>query len=112
MTNLTNASLATQYALVHAEVEAAKAKLEALREAILKQGMERIEGDRCYVMVSLSERSTVDVKAARRELSAEQLLAAAKTFDADVIRDLAADKAGSIIKTKLCESVLLRHTEG
>jgi hypothetical protein len=62
-------------------------------------------------MISLSERSTVDVKAARRELSSDQLLAAAKTFDADIIRDLAGDKVGAIIKTKLCESVLLRHME-
>ena len=45
MTNLTNASLATQFALVHAEVEAAKAKLESLRTQILEQGMERIDGD-------------------------------------------------------------------
>jgi hypothetical protein len=112
MTNLTNASLATQFALVHAEVEAAKAKLESIRTQILEQGMERIDGDHCYVLVSLSERSTVDAKAARRELSSEQLLLAAKTFDADIIRELAGDKVGSIIKTKLCESVLLRHTEG
>lgn len=112
MTDLTNASLATQYAIVHAEVEAAKAKLEALREEILKQGMERIDGDRCYVMVSLSERTTVDEKAARRELSPAQLALAAKTFDAKIIRKLAGDKVGEIIKTKLCESVLLRHTEG
>lgn len=112
MTNMLNASLATQYAIVHAEVEAAKAKLEALRSQIIEQGMERIDGDHCYVLVSLAETTSVDSKAARRELSPAQLAMAAKTFDAQIIRELAGDKVDSIIKTKLRESVLLRHTEG
>lgn len=109
MSNLN--TLANEYARIHAEVEALEARKAQLRDAILKTGMERIDGDGCYVVVSLSETRKVDAKKVRKEFTPAQLALAAKTFDADTVIELAGDKAAQLVTTSVRESVLLRHNE-
>ena len=111
MTAQANISLADQFALVHAELEALEAKKEILRKAILATGKERIDGDNCYVMVSLAETRKIDTKMLRKEFSAEQLALAAKSFDADKVIEIAGDKAAQLVATSVRSSVLLRHNE-
>lgn len=57
MTDFT--TLADRYAAKKAEIDALEAELKMLRDAVLATGQEVIVGERCTVVVGLSDRKTV-----------------------------------------------------
>lgn len=67
------ALLADRYAAAKAAADEANKVLDALKAEIKALGQEEIEGDYCFVTLSLSERVTFDGKAAQKYLTPEQV---------------------------------------
>ena len=76
--SLDNLSLADRYATLKARADEIDALLKKAREEILATGLDIIKGDLAIIKVSLSESTTLDVKEARKLLSAEQITACSK----------------------------------
>lgn len=82
------AALADQYATIKAQAEALEAQLKALRNEILATGQELVIGEKAIVKVCLSERSTLDTKAAKEFLTVEQVAICTKTSLVESLRIL------------------------
>ena len=82
------ATLADQYATIKAQAEALEAQLKALRNEILATGQEMVVGEKAIVKVCLSERSTLDTKAAKEFLTIEQVAICTKTSLVESLRIL------------------------
>lgn len=89
MTNNT-APLADLYAAAKAELEAAEAKVKAIRAEILATGCDAIHGDTCTVTVSLSERETFNGKLAKTFLTEDQIAACTGSTLVETLRIKAA----------------------
>ena len=86
LANLSNLSLADRYAILKADVDALAKALDAVKAEIKATGLETIVGDRAIVTVALSERSTLDTKAAKALLTDEQVEACTKVTLVETIR--------------------------
>lgn len=82
------AALADQYATIKAQAEVLEAQLKALRNEILATGQELVVGEKAIVKVCLSERSTLDTKAAKEFLTLEQVAICTKTSLVESLRIL------------------------
>ncbi len=82
------AALADRYATIKAQAEELEAQLKALRSEILATGQEVVIGDRAIVKVCLSERSTLDPKAAKEFLTADEIYLCTKTSLVESLRVL------------------------
>ena len=71
--NLANLSLADRFAILKADADAINKEFEAVKAEIKATGLEKIEGENAIVVVSLSERSMFDAKAAKEFLTDEQI---------------------------------------
>lgn len=70
---LNNLSLADRYCTLSERLKEMEAEVKSLREMILATGQERVTGDYADVVVALSERSSLDAKAAQKYLTPEQI---------------------------------------
>lgn len=86
LANLTALSLADRYAILKADADAIAKALDAVKAEIKATGLEVIEGDRAVVTVSLSERSTLDSKAAKAFLTDEQVASCTKVTLVETLR--------------------------
>lgn len=87
MTNrLHNLSLADRYAILKADIDALTKELDAVKAEIKATGKDVIEGDNAIVTVSLSERSTLDTKAAKALLTDEQVASCTKITLVETLR--------------------------
>ena len=77
--NINTLSLADRYAILKADIDALTKQLDAVKVEIIASGVETLTGEQAIVVVSLSERATLDTKAAKEFLSAEQIAACTKT---------------------------------
>jgi hypothetical protein len=80
------ASLADRYAILKAEIDALTKEMDKVKAEIKSTGLETIEGDRAIVVVSLSERSTLDTKAAKTFLTDEQVATCTKVTLVETLR--------------------------
>ena len=80
------ASLADRYAILKAEIDTLTKELDKVKTEIKATGLETLEGDRAIVVVSLSERSTLDTKAAKALLTDEQIEACTKVTLVETLR--------------------------
>ena len=71
--NLASLSLADRFAILKADADAINKEFEAVKAEIKATGLEKIEGENATVVVSLSERSMFDTKAAKEFLTDEQI---------------------------------------
>jgi hypothetical protein len=85
-TNMT-AYLADRFTILKQEIDALTKEFEAVKAEIKATGFEVIEGDYATVVVSLSERSTLDTKAVKELLTAEQIAACTKVTLITTLRD-------------------------
>jgi hypothetical protein len=81
------AYLADRFAILKQEIDALTKEFEAVKAEIKATGLETIEGDYATVIVSLSERSTLDTKAVKELLTAEQVAACTKVTLITTLRD-------------------------
>ena len=81
-----HAALADRYALIKSEIEALNKELEKVRFEIKQTGVERLVGERAIVEFCLSERSTLDTKAAKEFLTADQIAACTKVTLVETLR--------------------------
>jgi hypothetical protein len=88
MTDL--ASLADLYAYAKAEADAAKKRVDDLREQILAAGVDQINGDRFLVSVNTTVRASIDTTLVRELLSKEDLALVTKETPVATIRVKAA----------------------
>ena len=88
MTDL--ASLADLYAYAKAEADAAKKRVDDLREQILAAGVDHIDGDRFSVSVSTTVRASIDSTLVRELLSKEDLALVTKETPVSSLRVKAA----------------------
>lgn len=79
-------TLADQYAAAKSRAEAIEAELKTLRKLILATGQDKIVGERAIIEVALSERTSLDAKAARAFLTDEQAASCSKTTLVETIR--------------------------
>lgn len=86
LANLSALSLADRYAVLKADADAIAKALDAVKAEIKATGLDTIEGENAIVMVSLSERSTLDTKAAKALLSDEQVAACTKVTLVETLR--------------------------
>lgn len=86
LANLSALSLADRYAILKADADAIAKALDAVKAEIKATGLETIVGDRAIVTVALSERSTLDSKAAKALLTDEQVAACTKVTLVETIR--------------------------
>ena len=87
--------LADRYAILKGDIDALAKELEKVKAAIKATGQETIVGDRAIVVVSLSERTTFDSKAAKALLTDEQIASCEKVTLVETLRVKA--KAGTLI---------------
>ena len=87
--------LADRYAILKGDIDALTKELEKVKAAIKATGQETIFGDRAIVVVSLSERTTFDSKAAKALLTDEQIASCEKVTLVETLRVKA--KAGTLI---------------
>ena len=87
--------LADRYAILKGDIDALTKELEKVKAAIKATGQETIVGDRAIVVVSLSERTTFDSKAAKALLTEEQIASCEKVTLVETLRVKA--KAGTLI---------------
>jgi len=81
------AYLADRFTILKQEIAALTKEFEAVKAEIKATGLETIEGDYATVVVSLSERSTLDTKAVKELLTAEQVAACTKVTLITTLRD-------------------------
>jgi hypothetical protein len=86
MTNSNLAPLADRYALLKADIEELTKELDKVRAEIKASGVERIIGERAIVEVALSERSSLDAKAVKEILSADQLASVTRVTLVETLR--------------------------
>jgi hypothetical protein len=86
MNKLHNLSLADRYAILKADIDALTKELDAVKAEIKVTGREIIEGETAIVKVCLSERSTLDTKAAKALLTDEQVAACTKVSLVETLR--------------------------
>lgn len=79
-------TLADRYALLKNEIDALTKELDKVKAEIKATGLETIEGERAIVTVALSERSTLDTKAAKAFLTDEQVAACTKVTLVETLR--------------------------
>jgi len=77
--NINTLSLADRYAIIKGDIDALTKQLDAVKVEIIASGVETLIGEQAIVVVSLSERATLDTKAAKEFLTAEQVTACTKT---------------------------------
>lgn len=83
---LADLSLADRYAVLKADADAIAKALDAVKAEIKATGLDTIEGENTIVTVSLSERSTLDTKAAKELLTEEQIAACTKVTLVETLR--------------------------
>lgn len=83
---LADLSLADRYAVLKADYDAIAKALDAVKAEIKATGLDTIEGENAIVTVSLSERSTLDTKAAKALLTNEQVAACTKVTLVETLR--------------------------
>lgn len=83
-----NVALADRYARLKAQSEELEAQLKALRKEILATGQEVVIGDAAVIKVCLSERSTLDPKAAKSFLSEDEIYLCTKTTLVETLKVL------------------------
>lgn len=83
---LSTLSLADRFAILKADADVINKELEAVKAEIKATGLETIEGERAIVTVCLSERSTLDSKAAKVFLTDEQIASCTKTTLVETLR--------------------------
>lgn len=93
--NVNELALADRYAILKSDIDALTKELEKVKAAIKATGQETIVGDRAIVVVSLSERTTFDSKAAKAILTDEQIASCEKVTLVETLRVKA--KAGTLI---------------
>lgn len=77
--NINTLSLADRYAILKGDIDALTKQLDAVKVEIIASGVETLIGEQAIVVVSLSERATLDIKAAKEFLTPEQVTACTKT---------------------------------
>jgi hypothetical protein len=87
MTNNFNAlPLADRYAILKQDIDALTKQLDAIKAEIKATGLETLTGEQAIVTVALSERSTLDTKAAKEFLTADQITACTKVTLVETLR--------------------------
>lgn len=79
-------NLADRYAALKNEIDALTAELNKVKGEIKATGMETIVGDMAIVTIALSERSTLDPKAVKEILTADQIAACTKVTLVETLR--------------------------
>ena len=79
-------NLADRYAALKNEIDALTAELNKVKGEIKATGMETIVGNMAIVTVGLSERSTLDPKAVKEILTADQIAACTKVTLVETLR--------------------------
>jgi 2-hydroxychromene-2-carboxylate isomerase len=86
LATLSTLSLADRYAILKADADAINKALEVVKAEIKATGLETIEGERAVVTVALSERATLDPKAAKALLTDEEIAACTKVTLVETLR--------------------------
>lgn len=73
------ALLADRYAAAKAAFDAAEKSLKTLRKQVLDLGREDLEGEHCYLHVSLQEQTRLDTDAIKAFIGAEKTAELSKT---------------------------------
>ena len=76
--NINTLSLADRYAILKGDIDALTKQLDAVKVEIIASGVETLIGEQAIVVVSLSERATLDTKAAKEFLTPEQVTVCTK----------------------------------
>ena len=84
---LHNLSLADRFAILKQEIDALTKEFDAVKAEIKATGLETIVGENAIVTVSLSERASLDTKAVKELLTAEQVAACTKVALITTLRD-------------------------
>ncbi len=79
-------TLADQYTAAKSKADAIAKELESLRKQILATGVDRLAGEFADLEIALSERSTLDSKAAKALMTSEQIASCTKTALVETIR--------------------------
>ena len=79
-------TLADRYAILKSDIDALTEELNRVKAEIKATGMETIVGEHAIVVVGLSERSTLDTKAAKEFLTADQITACTKVTLVETLR--------------------------
>ena len=79
-------NLADRYAALKNEIDALTAELNKVKAEIKATGMETIVGNMAIVTVALSERSTLDPKAVKEILTADQIATCTKVTLVETLR--------------------------
>jgi len=79
-------TLADRYAIAKEALDAAEKLVKELRREILATGGDVVEGDYCNVIVSLSERNSLDQAMVRSMLTEEQIAECTKTALIETLR--------------------------
>lgn len=83
---LSTLSLADRFAILKADADVIAKALDAVKAEIKATGLETLVGDMAIVTVALSERSTLDTKAAKAFLTDEQIASCTKTTLVETLR--------------------------
>jgi hypothetical protein len=81
-----NMNLADRYFEVKQQIEALERVLNDVKSQIKAEGRESIEGDNAIIMLTLSERSSLDTKLVKALLTDEQIDACTRTTLVETIR--------------------------
>jgi len=84
--DMTASTLADRYAILKSDIDMLTKELDRVKAEIKATGMETIVGENAIVVVSLSERSTLDTKAAKALLTEEQITACTKVTLVETLR--------------------------
>ena len=79
-------TLADRYAAAKEALDAAEQLVKELRREILVTGGDLVEGESCNVVVSLSERNSLDQTMVRSMLTEEQIAACSKVALIETLR--------------------------
>jgi len=83
---MTASTLADRYAILKSDIDMLTEELNRVKAEIKATGMETIVGESAVVVVALSERSTLDTKAAKEFLTKEQIEACTKVTLVETLR--------------------------